>query len=236
VRQVLLEVADLRAAHAGAEVVHGVSLAVAPGEAVALLGANGAGKTTLLRAVAGLHRPAGGRVRFRGRDVTGQPAQALARAGLAFVPAERRLFPGMRVDEHLALGAYPRRPDAARLRRVLDLFPRLAERRAQPAGTLSGGEQQMLAVGRALVRAPALLVLDEPSTGLAPAVAADAYAALADLRREGTALLVAEQQVPLALGLVDRGVVLAGGRVRRTGTAAELSADADVRRALMGLT
>jgi branched-chain amino acid transport system ATP-binding protein len=232
----MLSVTDLHVAYDGTEVVHGVSLEVGRAEVVALIGSNGAGKSTVLRAICGLERPRAGTVVVDGADITGWAAHRVARAGVAYVPAERHLFPGMRVRDNLELGAYPRRPDRDRLDHVLTLFPRLRERRRQFAGTLSGGEQQMLAVARALMAGPDLLLLDEPTTGLAPGLAGEAYAALGQLRAESSlTILVAEQQVPLALELADRGVVLEDGRVQLEGTSAALAQDPEVRRAYLGL-
>jgi branched-chain amino acid transport system ATP-binding protein len=231
----VLEVDDLSAGYLGENVVHGATLAVAEGEVVAVIGSNGAGKTTLFRAVCGLLGASRGTVRFDGHAITGRRAHRIARLGLAYVPAERDLFPQMTVDEHLDLGAYPGRPDSTRRDLVFALFPRLAERQRQRAATMSGGEQQMLAVGRALMRKPRLLVLDEPTTGLAPKLAADAYAALGDLRGHGLTVVVAEQQVPLALSIADRGYVLENGRIELTGTSAELRDNPDVQRAYLGI-
>jgi branched-chain amino acid transport system ATP-binding protein len=231
----MLEVSGLAAGYLGENVVEGVDVRVGAGQAVAIIGSNGAGKTTLFRAVCGMLPVSAGRVRFDGQDITGQPTHRVARAGLAYVPAERHLFPGMSVRENLLLGAYPGRPEPATERLVLDLFPRLRERRTQPAGSLSGGEQQMLAVGRALMARPRLLMLDEPSTGLAPKLATSAYQALAALKQTGVTLLVAEQQVPLALSLADRGYVLENGRIRLQGAAEELERNPEVRRAYLGV-
>ena len=231
----MLEASGLEAGYLGENVVEGVDLRVAAGEAVAVIGSNGAGKTTLFRAICGMLPVSAGRVRFDGRDITGRPAHRVARAGLAYVPAERHLFPGMSVRENLLLGAYPGRPDASAFELVFDLFPRLQERRKQPAGSLSGGEQQMLAVGRALMSRPRLLMLDEPTTGLAPKLARSAYQALQALKETGVTLLVAEQQVPLALSLADRGYVLENGRVRLEGASGDLERNPEVRRAYLGV-
>jgi branched-chain amino acid transport system ATP-binding protein len=231
----MLEVAELSAGYLGEDVVHSVSFTVAEGEAVAVIGSNGAGKTTLFRAVCGLQRPSRGNVQFDDRPITRRRAHDIARRGLAYVPAERHLFPDMTVTENLDLGAYPRRPRAERRSLVLELFPRLAERHHQRAGTLSGGEQQMLAVGRALMSEPRLLLLDEPTTGLAPAVAAAAYAALGALRQQGLTIVVAEQQVPLAFEVADRGYVLESGRIQLEGRVAELEGNPDVQRAYLGV-
>ena len=231
----MLEASGLEAGYLGENVVEGVDLRVAAGEAVAVIGSNGAGKTTLFRAICGLLPVSAGRVRFDGRDITGRPAHRVARAGLAYVPAERHLFPGMSVRENLLLGAYPGRPDPSAFELVFDLFPRLKERPKQPAGSLSGGEQQMLAVGRALMSRPRLLMLDEPTTGLAPKLARSAYQALQALKETGVTLLVAEQQVPLVLSLADRGYVLENGRVRLEGASEDLERNPEVRRAYLGV-
>jgi branched-chain amino acid transport system ATP-binding protein len=232
----MLEVSGLAAGYQGNDVVRDIGFHVDSGEAVVIIGSNGAGKTTLFRSVIGLLGPSSGEVRFEGSNITGMPAQRVARLGIGFVPAERRLFPRMTVEENLSLGAYPRRPDPQTLAMVMDLFPRLGERRRQTAGTMSGGEQQMLAVGRALMSKPRLLVLDEPSTGLAPLLARATYEALGVLRERGLTVLVAEQQVPLAMAFSDRGYVLENGRIRIEGSSAELAADPEVRRAYLGVT
>jgi branched-chain amino acid transport system ATP-binding protein len=232
----VLEVNGLAAGYQGNDVVHDIAFHVDPGEAVMIIGSNGAGKTTLFRSMIGFLSPSAGKVRFEGTDVTGMPAQHVVRLGIAFVPAERHLFPRMTVEENLSLGAYPKRPDPETMAMVMDLFPRLTERKRQTAGTMSGGEQQMLAVGRALMSKPRLLVLDEPSTGLAPLLARMTYEALGVLRDRGLTVLVAEQQVPLAMAFSDRGYVLENGRIRTEGSSAELAADPDVRRAYLGVT
>ena len=231
----MLEVDALSTGYLGEDVIHRVSLSVAEGEVVAVIGSNGAGKTTLFRAVCGLHRPTRGTVTFQGERISGRRAHVIAKRGLCYVPAERRLFPEMTVSENLDLGAYPNRPAAGRRTLVFDLFPRLAERRRQRAGTMSGGEQQMLAVGRALMADPRLLLLDEPTTGLAPKLAAEAYRALAALREHGLTIVVAEQQVPLALGLADRACVLENGRVQLEGLSRELAENPHVQRAYLGI-
>lgn len=231
----MLEVRDLSVGYGLNEVLHEVSFDVRVGEAVAIIGSNGAGKTTLLRAVCGLLPATSGSVRFDGQDVRGREAYALSRAGIAYVPAERHLFPYMTVGENLSLGAYPGRPDPEREALVFELFPRLADRRQQRAGTMSGGEQQMLAVGRALMSGPRLLVLDEPTTGLAPVLASNAYEVLSTLHDEGLTVLVAEQQVPLAFELCDRAYVLEDGRIQLEGRATDLEDNPEVRRAYMGI-
>lgn len=231
----LLEVANLDVGYGPSDVVHGVSFTIERGEAVALIGSNGAGKTTTLRAVAGLLSASGGSIMFDGQEILGQPAYEISRLGLAYVPAERHLFPAMPVHENLSLGAHPDKPDAEQLALVLELFPRLGERRNQSAGTLSGGEQQMLAVGRALMGKPRLLILDEPTTGLAPKLASDAYQALQRLRGDDLTVLVAEQQVPLALDLADRGYVIEDGHVELSGTSSDLRGNPEVQRAYLGI-
>ncbi len=231
----LLIVDSLSAGYLGEDVVHDVSLTVAAGEVVAVIGSNGSGKSTMLQSVCGLLAPSGGSVRFDGVELAGVKAHRIARSGLVYVPAERHLFPHMSVRENLFLGAYPTRPSADQLGMVYRVFPRLEERTGQLAGTLSGGEQQMLAVGRALMAGPRLLILDEPSTGLSPILASEAYAALVELRRDGLTVLVAEQQVPLALDLADRGYVLDRGRIELTGTSSQLAADEGVQRAYLGV-
>jgi branched-chain amino acid transport system ATP-binding protein len=231
----LLEVAGLAAGYLGERVIDGIDIEVRAGEAVAIVGSNGAGKTTLFRTIAGLLRALEGRVVFDGQDVTRRATHRRARSGIAYVPAERHLFPAMTLKTNLVLGAYPRRPDRETLERVYALFPRLHERQRQHAGTLSGGEQQMLSVSRALMARPRLLMLDEPTTGLAPGLAQTAFEALEGLKNEGMTLLIAEQQVPLALSVADRGYVLENGRIRLSGTSAELDKNPEVRRAYLGV-
>lgn len=231
----LLIVENLSAGYAGEMMVHEISFAVRVGEAVTIIGSNGAGKTTLLHAIAAMLPTRSGRVTLAGTDISSMPTHRLARLGLAYVPAERHLFPEMTVVDNLRLGAYPRRADAGVEQSVYDVFPRLAERRKQSAGTLSGGEQQMLACGRALMSTPRVLLLDEPTTGLAPVVASEAYAALARLRDSGLTVVVAEQQVPLALDFASRGYVMENGRFELSGTSAELEGNPEVRRAYLGV-
>jgi branched-chain amino acid transport system ATP-binding protein len=232
----MLEVIGLSAGYQGNDVVHNVAFRVNKGEAVMIIGSNGAGKTTLFQALCGLLLPSSGKVLFEGKDITGIPAERIARLGMRFVSAARHLFPRMTVEEHLLLGAYPHKPNPETMSIVLDLFPRLAERRGQRAGTMSGGEQQMLAVGRALMSNPRLLVLDEPSTGLAPLLARAAYEALSVLRKQGLTVLVTEQQVPLAMAFSDRGYVLENGFIRLEGTTKQLAANPAVRSAYLGVT
>jgi branched-chain amino acid transport system ATP-binding protein len=231
----LLEVSGLAAGYLGEKVIEGIDIEVGRGEAVAIVGSNGAGKTTLFRAIAGLRPPMEGRVVLDGRDITRRSAHRVARAGIAYVPAERHLFPAMTLKTNLVLGAYPSRPDRETLELVYGLFPRLKERLHQRAGTLSGGEQQMLAVARALVSRPRLLMLDEPTTGLAPIAVQMAFEALEGLKKQGMTLLIAEQQVPLALSVADRCYVLENGRIRLTGTPDQLERNPEVQRAYLGV-
>ncbi len=215
-----------------------VSLEVAAGSVVALLGSNGAGKTTTLNAVAGLVRASGGSIEWSGKPITGLPAFAIVPKGLALSPEGWRLFVGQTVEQNLRLGAAAlgdkdRLP--ALLERVYAIFPRLAERRRQRAGTLSGGERQMLALGRALMSEPKLLMLDEPSLGLAPAIVDALYDTLQRLHRDGLTLLLAEQAVPLALAIADYGYVLQTGRTVLEGPAAELAQDPQVQRIYLGI-
>ena len=232
----MLEVTGFSAGYQGNDVVHDVTFRVNQGEAVMIIGSNGAGKTTLFQAMCGLLPPSSGKVIFEGEDITGLPAERIARLGMRFVSATRHLFPRMTVEEHLLLGAYPHKPDPETMTIVLDLFPRLAERQQQRAATMSGGEQQMLAVGRALMSKPRLLLLDEPSTGLAPLLARAAYESLAVLRERGLTVLVTEQQVPLPMAFCDRGYVLENGFIRLEGTTEQLAANPAVRSAYLGVT
>jgi branched-chain amino acid transport system ATP-binding protein len=232
----LLEVEGLTATYGQVRALHRVDLTVGEGQVVALLGPNGAGKTTTLRAICGMVR-ASGRIAFRGRDLTGLATEKITRLGVGHVPEGRGTFAGLTVAENLKLGAYGRRdPDVPRdIERWYDIFPRLAERREQPAGSLSGGEQQMLAVARALLSRPALLLLDEPSLGLAPMVVREVFEVLTRIRaEEGTGMLLVEQNAALALELADAAYVLAAGRTMLSGPAAEIRAEDSVRRSYLG--
>ena len=233
----LLSVRGLTVRYGRIEAVHGIDLDVAAGKVVCLIGANGAGKTSILRALSGLLRPAGGRVEFDGTDVTGRPAHRLAALGMAHVPEGRQVFAGLTVAENLTLGAWTARDAAAvacRRADVLDRFPRLRERLHQLAGLLSGGEQQMLAIGRALMAAPRLLLLDEPSMGLAPLVEDEIFAIVAGLARSGTTVLLVEQNASAALDISDAAYVLEGGRIALHGPAAEVAHDPAVMAAYLG--
>jgi branched-chain amino acid transport system ATP-binding protein len=228
----LLELADVSARYGQVAALHGVSLTVGDGEVVALLGANGAGKTTTLRAVSGTVRTSGGVV-LKGKRLSRWTPESIARAGVAHVPEGRGIFAELTVWENLRMGAYTvRRPDFAR---VLEYFPWLESRRNQQAGTLSGGEQQMLALARAFVQRPRLLMLDEPSLGLAPLVTREVFRVVADLNeKEGLAVLVVEQNAAIALNAARRAYVLETGRVATAGDAAELKANDTVRSAYLG--
>ena len=233
----LLDVRDLRVAYGQIEAVRGISFAVEAGQVVALIGSNGAGKTTTLRTLSGLLRPAGGEVRLDGERIDGMRAHEIVGRGVAHAPEGRRLFGRMSVRENLDLGAYRRRDGEidADIATVFDLFPILAERRAQAAGTLSGGEQQMLAIGRALMSRPRLLMLDEPSMGLSPLVMRTIFATLGQLKERGTTLLLVEQNVAASLTLADTAHVLENGRIVLSGTGAALLQDSGVQQAYLGL-
>jgi branched-chain amino acid transport system ATP-binding protein len=234
----LLQVQAIDVCYGDVQVLYGLSLEVREGEIVTLLGSNGAGKTTTLRAIAGLRPPRAGQVRFRGDSLASVPAAARADLGIALVPEGRELWPMLTVRENLVLGAYGRRarPHAARnVEKVFGLFPRLRERAGQLAGSLSGGEQQMCAIGRALMSEPTLLMLDEPSLGLAPLVVDQVMRTIRDLHAAGMTILLVEQNLRKALEVAHRGTVIETGRVRLQGTSRELAAHPDIRAAYLGL-
>jgi branched-chain amino acid transport system ATP-binding protein len=233
----VLEIRDLAAAYGDVRVLSGVTLAVGAGEIVALLGPNGAGKTTLLTTIAGLLRPRAGSIRWQGEDLTAVRPHLVVERGLALVPEGRRLFGSMTVEENLELGAFAaraRRELAAGLERVYALFPDLRGRRRQLVRSLSGGQQQMVAVGRALMAKPTLLMLDEPSLGIAPRLVASIFEALAEINRAGVGIFLVEQNVQAALTLAHRAYVLESGRIAAQGPAADLLRDPHVRRAYLG--
>ena len=232
----LLRLSGLVAGYGRIEALHGVDLMVGAGEVVCLIGRNGAGKTTLLKAVAGLVRPTGGQVLLRGRDITDRPVPWRTRAGVALVPEGRRVFAPLSVHDNLLLGGYsrPRRALTGALAEVYTRFPRLAERRRQAAGTLSGGEQQMLAIGRALMSAPSVILLDEPSLGLAPRVVAEVGAIIAGLAGAEAGVLLIEQNAAVAFRVADRGYLMERGRITTAGPSAALRDDARVRSAYLG--
>ncbi len=234
----LLEVRDLHTFYGSIEALRGLSFTVDEGEIVALLGSNGAGKTTTLRSVSGLERPRGGSVRFLGQEIQRMPAHRIVQMGLGHVPEGRRIFVNLTVEENLQLGGYllRRTPHEVRARRdeVYGRLPRLAERRHQLAGTLSGGEQQMLAIGRALITRPKLLALDEPSMGLAPILVQAIFQIVAEIRKGGTAILLVEQNARQALRLADRGYVLETGAIVLEDSAAALAENRRVQAAYLG--
>jgi branched-chain amino acid transport system ATP-binding protein len=233
----LLEVAGVAAAYGQVRALWDVSFAVQEGEIVTLLGANGAGKTTTMRVISGLLRPLAGEVRFSGRPIQRLRAPAIVASGIIQIPEGRRLWPRMTVLENLELGAYlpeSRARTHETLGWVLSLFPRLAERRTQVAGTLSGGEQQMLAIGRGLMGRPRLLMLDEPSLGLAPILVKEVFRIVRQINADGVTILLVEQNVHQALEVASRGYVLETGRITRSGPAADLLQDPEIKRAYLG--
>jgi branched-chain amino acid transport system ATP-binding protein len=232
---VMVEVDDIEVRYGAIRALKGVSFSARAGEIVALLGANGAGKTTTQRTISGMLRPARGSIRFEGERIDGIPAHALVERGICHVPEGRHVFPRMTVAENLDMGAFRfRHVDAADLDMVLELFPRLKERFRQQAGTLSGGEQQMLAIGRALMGKPRLLLLDEPSMGLAPMIVDQIFRIIRQINQSGVTVLLVEQNAAQALALANRGYVLETGSIVLEGTGRELLADDRVRAAYLG--
>jgi len=233
----VLEVLNLKVSYGAIKALDGISFGVPRGQIVALLGANGSGKTTALRAITGLAAPRGGRILFEGRQIQGRPTHEIIRAGIALVPEGRRIFANLTVYENLLLGAYFRRDHktlAQDLNLLYDTFPRLAERATQTAGTLSGGEQQMLAVGRALMSRPRLLLLDEPSLGLAPLLVKEVFHIITRLNQRGVTILLVEQNAAAALKIAHQGYVLETGRVMLAGSGAELLANPQLQQAYLG--
>jgi branched-chain amino acid transport system ATP-binding protein len=230
----LLEVQALASRYGRIPALVGIDLRVEPGELVALVGANGAGKTTLLRTISGVQPLSGGAVRFDGVDLAGLSSRRRVRMGIVQVPEGRQVFGPLSVEDNLRLGAYAR-GDAGGLPQVYALFPALAAKRGELAGTLSGGQQQMLAIGRALMAKPRLLLLDEPSMGLAPRLVAEIFARIAALRNQDTTILLVDQNARAALAIADRGYVMETGRIVLSGSAAELLQDRQVQQAYMGL-
>jgi branched-chain amino acid transport system ATP-binding protein len=232
----LLEVRDLRVNYGHIQALKGISLDVNEGEVVAILGANGAGKTTLMRTLSGLIAPQGGAIRFADQDITRLGTDKIVQLGISQSPEGRRVFGTLSVAENLQLGGFTRPQDeiSASCDHVYEIFPRLHERRGQLAGTLSGGEQQMLAIGRALVTRPKLLLLDEPSLGLAPLIVRDIFRVLAEVRGSGVTILIVEQNARMALKLADRGYVLEVGRISHEGPARELLASPEIQAAYLG--
>ncbi|QKV95551.1 ABC transporter ATP-binding protein [Streptomyces sp. NA02950] len=233
----LLEVEDLRVAYGKIEAVKGISFSVEAGQVVTLIGTNGAGKTTTLRTLSGLLEPLGGSIRFDGKPLKGIPAHKIVALGLAHSPEGRHIFPRLTIAENLQLGAFLRKDTdgvAADIQKAYDLFPILGERRTQAAGTLSGGEQQMLAMGRALMSRPKLLMLDEPSMGLSPIMMQKIMQTIAELKAQGTTILLVEQNAQAALSLADQGHVMEIGKIVLSGTGESLLHDESVRKAYLG--
>jgi branched-chain amino acid transport system ATP-binding protein len=233
----LLVLKDLQVAYGGIQAVKGIDLSVDQGELVCLIGANGAGKTTTLKGITGLQPIKSGKIHYAGEDITGKPAFQLVRKGLSMVPEGRGVFGALTIEENLAMGAYARNDRAAikdDIERVFGLFPRLKERRKQTAGTLSGGEQQMLAMGRALMSRPKLLLLDEPSMGLAPLMVQKVFETVMAVSKEGVTILLIEQNAKLALEVSSRGYVMESGEITLQGKAKQLLSDPKVRAAYLG--
>ncbi|TML84728.1 MAG: ABC transporter ATP-binding protein [Actinobacteria bacterium] len=236
---VVLALEDVRTSYGSIEALKGISLEVREGEIVTLLGSNGAGKSTTLRSINGLVRPRSGRIVFRGKEITNAPAHEIVRDGIAQSPEGRKLFPRMTVLENLEMGAFQRSDRggmAEDMERVFTLFPRLAERKNQKAGTLSGGEQQMCAIGRALMARPKLLMLDEPSMGLAPIFVERIFETIVEVNQQGTPILLVEQNALMALDVANRGYVLETGKIALADDAARLRENEDVRKAYLGET
>ena len=231
----ILEIRDLQVHYGGIEAVKGISLDVPQGQIVTLIGANGAGKSSTLRAIAGLVKPSAGTITFQGEDITGKDSNLIVSRGITLVPEGRRIFPDMTVLENLKIGAYLRKDDLTEdLNWVYDLFPRLKERSWQAGGTLSGGEQQMLAVGRALMSRPKVIMMDEPSLGLAPIIVRGIFDIIKELHKAGTTILLVEQNARKALQIADRAYVLETGTITLSGTGAELASSDAVKKAYLG--
>lgn len=234
----MLELKSLDAGYGGFQALFGINLDVKAGEAVGVIGPNGAGKTTLMRVISGLIRPTRGTIAMEGADVVATPPHLIVGLGIAHVPENRRLFPRLTVEDNLKMGAYmpkARARFAERLEFVFDLFPRMKERRGQMAGTMSGGEQQMCAIGRALMSDPKLLLLDEPSAGLAPVVVQQVFELVKRIRSGGLTVLIVEQNVQQVLKVVDRAYLLEAGTIRASGTATEMLASDTVKQAYLGV-
>ncbi len=231
----MLKINDLKVNYGGIEAVKGISFSVPEGSIVTLIGANGAGKSTTLRAIAGLVKPASGRIRLQAEDLTALSPDRIVSKGITLVPEGRRIFPDLTVYENLRVGAYLRNDDLEEdIRWVYDLFPRLKERSWQPGGTLSGGEQQMLAVGRALMSRPKLMMMDEPSLGLAPIIVKGIFDIIREINKQGVTILLIEQNANMALQCADQAYVIETGRITMSGTGAELLADERVKEAYLG--
>ncbi|MBD8653429.1 MULTISPECIES: ABC transporter ATP-binding protein [unclassified Rhizobium] len=233
----MLEIADLRAGYGGTEVLRGLSLSVGKGEVVAVLGSNGVGKTTLNKVLSGVQPARSGSVRFDGREILGTSARDIVASGLIHVPEGRKIFPNLTILENLELGGYcrPKRVRAGNIEKVFSIFPRLKERTRQYAGTLSGGEQQMLAIGRGLMSEPKLLILDEPSLGLSPLLVEEMFSLIRRLSDDGLPIMLVEQNVMQSLDLASRAYILENGSVALSGDAAELRDNPELKRAYLGL-
>ncbi len=231
----MLKIKDLNINYGGINAVHDVSFEVEEGSIITLVGANGAGKSSILRSIAGVVTPKSGTIEFCGEDITGKSAEQVVKKGITLVPEGRRIFPDLTVLENIRIGAYLRKDNLEDdINWVYDLFPRLKERSWQMAGTLSGGEQQMLAVGRALMSRPKLMMMDEPSLGLAPLIVRDIFSIIKEINKNGVTILLIEQNANMALKTADRGYVLETGRVKIEGTGAELLANEEVKKAYLG--
>ncbi len=233
----MLQVKDINVYYGAIHAIKGISLEVSDGEIVALIGSNGAGKSTTLRTISGLMKPKSGRIIYDDQDITGRPAHKIVSMGLCQVPEGRRVFANMTVLENLEMGAYTRKDKdgiAQDMKKVFESFPRLLERKEQLAGTLSGGEQQMLAMGRALMSKPKLLLMDEPSMGLAPLLVKEIFNIIKEINASGTTILLVEQNANMALSIADKAYVLETGRITLSGTAKELASSEAVRKAYLG--
>lgn len=233
----MLKVENLVVSYGGIEALKGISLEVPKGEIVTLIGANGAGKSTLLRSIVGLVKPQSGKITYEGEDITGRNSQQIVKKGLTLVPEGRRIFPNLTVLENLQIGAYMRTDKDGiekDIKRMYELFPRLEERSWQMAGTLSGGEQQMLAVGRALLSRPQLLMMDEPSLGLAPLIIKDIFSIMQEINQQGMTILLIEQNANMALKVAHRAYVLETGKITMSGTGAELLENSEIKAAYLG--
>lgn len=233
----ILEVRDLIVKYGGIEAVRGISFDVPEGEVVTLIGANGAGKSSTLRSVVGLEKPAAGSIKFNGEELIGQRTENIVKKGITLVPEGRRVFVNLSVYENLRMGAYMRSDDLnSDLEWVYQLFPRLKERNWQPAGTLSGGEQQMLAIARALMSRPKLIMMDEPSLGLAPIIVQDVFSIIRQINQQGVTILLVEQNANMALHTADRGYVMETGKITMSGTGNELAENDEIKAAYLGKT
>ncbi len=234
---VMLELKNLQAGYGHMQVLHGVDLTISDGEIVALLGSNGAGKSTLNNNLSGIYKPTGGQILFEGQDITGMRSEDVVDLGIVQVPEGRRIFPNMSIRENLELGSYRRGKErrAENIEKVVAIFPRLKERFGQLAGTLSGGEQQMLAIGRALMSEPRLLILDEPSLGLSPLLVEEMFGLIQSLNKEGLAIFLVEQNVMQSLEIADRAYVMENGSVVLSGAATDLIDDPDLKKSYLGL-